>query len=421
MEIVSISVVEATETVTINVTEGFGSVTNSDATYNATVNVSETLVLPDITHTDTDGTPTTLPAQTPFVCAPPVTVGVDVENSDASWSVHANDGDTVVVPDCDVTNSDASVTVTVKATIDNTFPDTNIQNSDGTFNVNVPSGFPYVTPNIDFTDSTGVTTSVPANKNIIATPGFTFEAETTAFWARISGTPDISWKYDFNTLVQFLKLTGIWTKADAIYLRAFENSADSLLNIVANTNNSSLVNSPTFTKGVGFTGNASNRYINTNFNPSTDGVNYTQDDACFAQFIQNAGSAGAYNGGIYSAGIISVDIPVNNGFVTGINGNFIGSSVGTGYENLIAVSRDNNANFNFYVDGTDHTKVNASAGLPNGDIYELAVNAVPYGVPDGHVDSTVAASFIGASLTSLELQQLDTILRWWVWKVSYNP
>lgn len=99
MEIVSISVVEATETVTINVTEGFGSVTNSDATYNATVNVSETLVLPDITHTDTDGTPTTLPAQTPMVCTPAVCSGADVTNSDNTYSAHINDGDTLVLSD----------------------------------------------------------------------------------------------------------------------------------------------------------------------------------------------------------------------------------------------------------------------------------------------------------------------------------
>lgn len=48
----------------------FSNIRNSDDTYNTTVIVSETLTLPDITHTDSDLTPVTLPAQTPMVCTP---------------------------------------------------------------------------------------------------------------------------------------------------------------------------------------------------------------------------------------------------------------------------------------------------------------------------------------------------------------
>ena len=48
----------------------FSNIRNSDDTYNTTVIVSETLTLPDITHTDSDLSPVTLPAQTPMVCTP---------------------------------------------------------------------------------------------------------------------------------------------------------------------------------------------------------------------------------------------------------------------------------------------------------------------------------------------------------------
>ena len=47
----------------------FSNVRNSDDTYNTTVIVSETLTLPDITHTDSDGSPVVLPAQTPMICS----------------------------------------------------------------------------------------------------------------------------------------------------------------------------------------------------------------------------------------------------------------------------------------------------------------------------------------------------------------
>ena len=41
----------------------------------------------------------------------------------------------------------------------------------------------------------------------------------------------------------------------------------------------SLVNNPTFTANQGFTGNGVDAYIDTNFDPTTSGVNYTQNNA----------------------------------------------------------------------------------------------------------------------------------------------
>jgi len=45
-----------------------GKVVNTNLTYSQDVPLGQTVVLPDITHTQSDGTPTPTPAQTPFVC-----------------------------------------------------------------------------------------------------------------------------------------------------------------------------------------------------------------------------------------------------------------------------------------------------------------------------------------------------------------
>ncbi len=45
-------------------------VENSDTTYQVNVSSGSTLILPDITHTDSDASPSTLPAQTAMVCTP---------------------------------------------------------------------------------------------------------------------------------------------------------------------------------------------------------------------------------------------------------------------------------------------------------------------------------------------------------------
>lgn len=44
---------------------------NSDGSYNVNIKAEDSLVLPDVTNTDSDGSPVVTPAQTPFVCTPP--------------------------------------------------------------------------------------------------------------------------------------------------------------------------------------------------------------------------------------------------------------------------------------------------------------------------------------------------------------
>ena len=55
------------------------------------------------------------------------------------------------------------------ASADITAPDGTAENSDATYSVLVPSGSTVIMPNINFTDSDGITTSVPSNKDITAT------------------------------------------------------------------------------------------------------------------------------------------------------------------------------------------------------------------------------------------------------------
>lgn len=62
-------------------------VENSDLSYSNTVASGGTLVLPDVTNTDSDGSPVTVPAQTPFICTPaatPLNTANQVKTGDTS-------------------------------------------------------------------------------------------------------------------------------------------------------------------------------------------------------------------------------------------------------------------------------------------------------------------------------------------------
>jgi hypothetical protein len=87
-----------------------------------------------------------------------------------------------------------------------------------------------------------------------------------------------------NKLVHDLKDAGIWDLLDVFYVFATDGSSDfATLNWKApSANQATKVNTPTFTANLGFTGNGTSSYLNTNWEPSTKGVNFTQDNAaCF--------------------------------------------------------------------------------------------------------------------------------------------
>jgi hypothetical protein len=82
-----------------------------------------------------------------------------------------------------------------------------------------------------------------------------------------------------NQLVVDLKSAGIWSKLDTFAVFATDGDIDFALIDWIRLSQYTAVNSPTFTADEGFQGNGTSSYVDTNFNPSTSGVNYTLNDA----------------------------------------------------------------------------------------------------------------------------------------------
>lgn len=84
-----------------------------------------------------------------------------------------------------------------------------------------------------------------------------------------------------NLLVIALKAAGIWTLLDILYIFANNGSKEfATLNWKAPTlYRCTLNSSPTFTSDRGFTGDGAAAWIDTGWTPSTNGVNYTLNEA----------------------------------------------------------------------------------------------------------------------------------------------
>jgi hypothetical protein len=96
-----------------------------------------------------------------------------------------------------------------------------------------------------------------------------------------------------NQLIRSLKSEGIWTLLDVFYVYANDGSKEfATLNWKSpSTFQSTMVNSPSWTGTLGFTSNGTSSYINTNWNPSTNGVNFTLNNAAIIIHVNGTGSA----------------------------------------------------------------------------------------------------------------------------------
>jgi hypothetical protein len=109
--------------------------------------------------------------------------------------------------------------------------------------------------------------------------------------------PSASVQAKQNTLLTSMKADGVWAKLDVFYVFAQDGGADfGTLNWKnPNANQSTLVNTPTFVSNGGLQGNGTSSYIDTNFNPVTQGVQYTQNNAS-RYFFTHALGIGRFDG-----------------------------------------------------------------------------------------------------------------------------
>jgi hypothetical protein len=100
-----------------------------------------------------------------------------------------------------------------------------------------------------------------------------------------------------NNLMISLKSSGGYAKADQILVPATTSNSDfGRIDWKTPTRLATLFNAPTFVSGKGLQGNGSSAYIDTNFNPVTDGVNYQQNNASRFVFMDTASGTGPLDG-----------------------------------------------------------------------------------------------------------------------------
>lgn len=243
---------------------------------------------------------------------------------------------------------------------------------------------------------------ISINKNKVSDSGPVYEAEFQAVLDR-GTTLGYSLPTDpaltaGNTMVAALKAAGIWNKLDLLYV--FATNGDSNFATLNWMNPASfqctLFNSPTFTSLEGFTGNGSNAYMSTGYNPSTHGVNWQLNSCSLGYYTRNAVPVavrtefGVYqisaNAGTYSYGASAY----------AVNSNVLATPVNNTSAGLRHINRAVAGSSTKIVNGgTPQTSTSASSVIPNALVQFLRRS-------DGVFYSSLQVSlgFVGGDLSS---------------------
>jgi len=244
----------------------------------------------------------------------------------------------------------------------------------------------------------------------------TYEAETNALLARYVSEPTTELKDLINYVIRQLKLEGLFSMLDALYIMGLHTNQAACQNWIKNAHNMTEVGSPTFTAKQGFTGTGSS-YLDLDFIPSSDGVNFTQNNNSFFFLM---GSIGATN----SRYIVVSTPPALGVLLTDASNVRMYNNSNTNYqpyagmyntEVLYTTCRTNSGDIYTYADGDDQVyNALATTGFSSAKMYLLA-NA---DISKNYCTGQIRIFGMGAYMTQAQVQKLNDIFEYFMANVG---
>lgn len=220
----------------------------------------------------------------------------------------------------------------------------------------------------------------------------------------MTAPPSPSRKLAIDTLVGALKAGGAWAKADAIYILAAHDAQAALLNWKSASYNATATNTPTFAADSGYTFDGSTNYLDTNFNPSTAGGAFAQDDAYLGMWLFSQADAAR-------SGNTTARLQYLGGNAMSSRGND-GTNSSQAIDaavRWISWSRSGGASYTQRVDGADlATPAVASTGLTSANLGIGAIPGTTFG--QGGIRAYIVGSAMSEAEDSATFSALSTYL-----------
>ena len=224
--------------------------------------------------------------------------------------------------------------------------------------------------------------------------------------------PTTERKEIINTFIVSLKTAGVWSKLDAMYVLAAADQQAALLNWIADTNNATAENSPSFVADSGFKSDGSTSWVNTHYNPYQDSVHFSIVSAHISVYVvTNVGAGDKFDMGAlqYVTGYSSSFINSNDGSprIVGaicIDGYYDGYATVTSAIGLSAIDREIGPQ-KYYKNGTYITSSSTSVKpIHNCEFGICAINRNFLGTisQSNHSPRRVSMAAMGGALSATE-------------------
>jgi len=244
----------------------------------------------------------------------------------------------------------------------------------------------------------------------LATETSAYCTEATALFARMTTPPNDARKTAINNFIVGAKAAGVWAKLDVVQMYAAADQQASLLNWIKD-DSAITVASPGFTADAGWTMNTPTGYIDTRFNPTASGINYTQNSATFGFSIHTAADVGSgSNGSVIGGSYVYVWLASTTNFSINFNSNSVTAHAGvTAKNHYYTAVRSTSSAGTTYIDKSAVSYTGkTSVTPPNGSVYVGCTN-VGSGMAEPN-KYEYSCFYAGSALSTTEVEALVDLI-----------
>ena len=245
---------------------------------------------------------------------------------------------------------------------------------------------------------------------------YAWDTDALSLISRMTTQPNNSLKVLINDTIISLKIAGIYSKLDCLYMFNVHDSQAACQNWAKNSHNVTISGSPIFIPSVGFQGDGVSAALNLNYTLGDQGVNFTQNNNSqgFSMF-KTPSSQSAIYGGRYSSWYIGAIVYMDGSSGTYLHANQTSvngaATYGAPVGSFVTFNRDNATDERAFRDGANKlTFSKASSNTPSVQMKALAF--WDYNATGGYNTSGLSTLFFGASLTDGENATLSTIIKY---------
>jgi hypothetical protein len=231
-----------------------------------------------------------------------------------------------------------------------------------------------------------------------------YDPDAAAYFELLVPQPSMAYKIAVNNLVKQLKTDGNWTKLDRFWIHASENQQHAKISLVNPSSTPiSEVNSPAWTASQGYTGDGASTYLNTHYNPVSDGVRFTTNSAALGVYSRTNTAVDGFDIGSYDGTDLYLASKfTDTNFYGAINCGTNAATTVTDTLGLIIASRTSSSNIDLVKNGSSLGSFSSSStSMVNLDQFILARNGSGY--PSYFSTRQLAISFIGGGDISQSL------------------